>query len=1024
MYRVVSARASLRRAAPAMSSVAKTFAPIAPANNTLQYKGLVLDNGLTVLLVQSDEKEKGSAALSVARGHLSDPWDCPGTAHFVEHMLFLGTEKYPEEGEYKLYLKGHGGSCNAMTSPDTTQYHFTVASDYFEGAVDRFLQFFLSPTFDESSTARELNAIESEFQKNVLSDPKRIYYLLKHMADPQHVFAKFGSGNLKSLKEEPEARGVCPRDRLLAFYKEHYSASLMSLVLRSDRPIAEMEKWVVEGFSKIQNRHTAATQRKRIDWDGVPFPPARLGRVARFKPLGKRQELIAYFPYAAVADTERGNSSKDLLSHLVGHEGPGSLCLALRKRGLITDLVAGNAIKDNYGYFSVTFVLTAEGRAAPFTVLGELFAYVAMVKDREGEAPRVWAEQRQCSQINFDHAPKRASKDCATRCAMNLRYADTPEECLSRGLWGDFDRGVFMAAVRDVRSENMLVFLTDPEPGAAGPVAESPYWGVEHTVSEFTDAEAAAMSAATGSYAMPPLNPYIPSDLAVLPACPSRRDQPVVVHRDHSVVTWWHQDALYATPKLFLSAYLDATGVQTSAMDQRALVVYVAVLNMTLSEKYYDALYTCHPWSVSAELSSNAVLLHVNGFADKLVDLFLGMLSDVLEGGVSRTDFDAVHQRMLRDIETREATLKSDQLAARALMEVTTHNFTPLAQSDAALRALTFEDMEAFLAMFRASLSLQIFLHGNVTLPEAAAASRAASEVLAAKQCSTAVGGGFARRVVSLKDAASHQEHRVLTHLPNPKNTESCVIVHYQMGVWTPALRARCKVLQQLLSPRFFTELRTKQQLGYSVSSMARIHTTELAFRFVVRSGVVPPLEIHRRIDAFLEAFGAELEALDDAAVTGAIESAKDAVLQPSANLNEEHWKLLPEIRQERYSWDFPQVMHAELSKLTKQDLIDLYRHYIHAAPAGEAPPAPAPARRVVAAYNYCDAHAEAELAETTAAATRHAADGTVFDVVNVDPTVPEAFLATMPLLPAKHLGDPACACLVAHADPEVGVSH
>ena len=50
----------------------------------------------------------------------SDPDDLPGLAHFTEHMLFLGTDKFPAENEYSTFLNAHGGSSNAYTDSEDT----------------------------------------------------------------------------------------------------------------------------------------------------------------------------------------------------------------------------------------------------------------------------------------------------------------------------------------------------------------------------------------------------------------------------------------------------------------------------------------------------------------------------------------------------------------------------------------------------------------------------------------------------------------------------------------------------------------------------------------------------------------------------------------------------------------------------------------------------------------------------------------------------------------------------------------
>ena len=51
------------------------------------------------------------------RGSFSDPAKFPGLAHFLEHMLFFSSEKYPEEDEYSKFIQEHGGFCNAYTGP-------------------------------------------------------------------------------------------------------------------------------------------------------------------------------------------------------------------------------------------------------------------------------------------------------------------------------------------------------------------------------------------------------------------------------------------------------------------------------------------------------------------------------------------------------------------------------------------------------------------------------------------------------------------------------------------------------------------------------------------------------------------------------------------------------------------------------------------------------------------------------------------------------------------------------------------
>ena len=84
------------------------------------YAFSTLGNGLRVLAISEPKAEFAAAALSVRVGSFQDPAELPGLAHFCEHMLFLGTEKFPDENEYSAFLSQHGGGSNAYTASEET----------------------------------------------------------------------------------------------------------------------------------------------------------------------------------------------------------------------------------------------------------------------------------------------------------------------------------------------------------------------------------------------------------------------------------------------------------------------------------------------------------------------------------------------------------------------------------------------------------------------------------------------------------------------------------------------------------------------------------------------------------------------------------------------------------------------------------------------------------------------------------------------------------------------------------------
>ena len=140
-----------------------TVQVIKSSSDKREYKSFTLENGIQCMLISDSTADKSAASLDVRVGSASDPRPLYGTAHFLEHMLFMGTEKYPSENEYSEYITNVGGMNNAYTSMTDTNYMFDSSNEGFQGALDRFAQFFIAPLLKEDSTEREMEAVDSEY---------------------------------------------------------------------------------------------------------------------------------------------------------------------------------------------------------------------------------------------------------------------------------------------------------------------------------------------------------------------------------------------------------------------------------------------------------------------------------------------------------------------------------------------------------------------------------------------------------------------------------------------------------------------------------------------------------------------------------------------------------------------------------------------------------------------------------------------------------------------------------------------
>ena len=107
-------------------------------NDSREYRYIELPNKLRAVLVSDPTTEKSAAALAVYRGSFHEPEDRPGLAHFLEHMLFIQTETYPEVDGFQTFIRAGGGSSNAYTALDHTNYFFDIKPESFPEALSRF----------------------------------------------------------------------------------------------------------------------------------------------------------------------------------------------------------------------------------------------------------------------------------------------------------------------------------------------------------------------------------------------------------------------------------------------------------------------------------------------------------------------------------------------------------------------------------------------------------------------------------------------------------------------------------------------------------------------------------------------------------------------------------------------------------------------------------------------------------------------------------------------------------------------
>lgn len=226
--------------------------PISESSQNLRY--LELSNHINVLLVSDNESPKSACAVEVKAGSSDEPKEIMGLAHFLEHMLFQGSDKYPGNDFFDDFLSRNDGQTNAFTADHVTIFYFDVNNAAFDDSLDIFAHFFIDARLDPAAVEREIYAVNNEYQIDLQKNDWRFAELLKKLANKNSAYHRFSIGNIKTLKTLPESNNISVYEQLRKFYNTHYSSDKMQLCLVSNQTLDQMEENLRKTFALVPIR--------------------------------------------------------------------------------------------------------------------------------------------------------------------------------------------------------------------------------------------------------------------------------------------------------------------------------------------------------------------------------------------------------------------------------------------------------------------------------------------------------------------------------------------------------------------------------------------------------------------------------------------------------------------------------------------------------------------------------------------------------------------------------------------------
>ena len=820
-------------------------------NDKKIYLPFTLKNGLKVLLIQNKETEKAAAALAVNVGHFNDPHDRQGLAHFLEHMLFLGTEKYPDGSEYQKFISQYGGSNNAWTATEHTCFFFDIHHSHFVEALDRFSQFFTVPLLSKSFVYSERQNIDAEFKLKLKDDIRRLYDVHKETINQAHPFSQFSVGTIDTLNDRENS---CIRDEVADFFKRYYRADYMTLAIEGPQSIKELKQLVKEKFSSIK-----CSNKPHPVIDTPLYLPEHLAIKIDIKPVKEDRKLILSFAMPSIDDVYR-HKPESILSYLLGHEGKGSILSLLKHKQWAMALTAGAGINgSNFKDFNISIALTEKGEPHLDDIIDIVFSYIHLLK--KAPLPEYYYQEKQAiADISFLYHEQMSPLDSVSQLVINMQHYPVDDYIFGDYVMEAWCQQSVSKLLNYLASDNMRIIhinqqqaLSTQEEQPSNYFNKTSFWyQVPYRVENIAKNKLTQWKNISPIEALylPEPNPYIAKSPQVF-AVESDKLKPELVEDINGFKLWYKQDISFKVPKGHIYLNIDSPVAVSSYANIAMTRLFVDLYTDSVIEDNYDAELAGIHYHLYAH--QGGITVQLSGISINQEKLLTQLLAKLKNNKYSQQRFELFKQQLLTHWKNATKSKSISQLFSKLSSAMQPNN----PSSQMLLEALvdvTFAQFMQFSQDFFKQVTLEVLIHGNWLLTHAQNISHDIKHAFDhhfddsyTVECTVMdmTGQGDIIMPLMLKE----HDHACVLYFPFADRKLSTI--------------AKTMLLSQLLSPLFFQRMRTEKQYGYLVGVGYIPINRYPGIAFYIQSPDSDAIELMNAIDEFIEQALAYLQTID-----------------------------------------------------------------------------------------------------------------------------------------------------------------
>ncbi len=410
-------------------------------NDNRDIRGIILPNKIKIVLVSDKDINKSSCSVGVGAGYLQDSFD--GTAHFLEHLLFMGSEKYPQQNEYSSYIISSGGSYNAFTANDMTVYFLELDSNFLKKGIEMLSWFFAKPLLNMKNIESELEIINSEHEKNLLNDNWIMDDLFKHFILPNNKYNKFGTGNLESLK------GIT-KDDIMKFYNTYYTTCNMCVCIIDSKNIDEMIKDYIGFFNNIESK-VYSEKTDRFKKEKIALVPDNL---IIFKSVTEYNFLNFNLIFKANERDQTDYQLISMLCWLIGTEYNKSIYFYLKENDIVKDLVCSlDYFFDYEAIINLKFIVNEPNLETINTITNAFNNLLNnLIELKEKDFKELYLGYQKINLLNCMYADNTKDSDYAVEIVENLLKGEPQMAVLRQYILPTYNQSIYLKFIEIINS--------------------------------------------------------------------------------------------------------------------------------------------------------------------------------------------------------------------------------------------------------------------------------------------------------------------------------------------------------------------------------------------------------------------------------------------------------------------------------------------------------------------------------------------------------------------------------------------